>query len=298
VGVKRLNNNIRRLIKVEIKTIGVIGAGTMGSGIAQVAAEAGFKVIMRDIEDSFVERGIKNISKNLGRAVEKGKKSQDEADQIAGRISGTSLLDDLKEADLIIEAVVENMELKKELYGELDRVCSPDTVFASNTSGLSITEMASATKRHEKVVGMHFFNPVPVMKLVEVIKGAATSEETFNLIMEISKKLGKEPIAVNEAPLFVVNRILVPMINEAAYVLMEGVAGAEDIDKGMMLGANHPIGPLALADLVGIDVLLAVQDTLYKETGDSKYRACPLIRKMVRAGHLGRKSGKGFYSYS
>ncbi|MBW6494325.1 MAG: 3-hydroxybutyryl-CoA dehydrogenase [Burkholderiaceae bacterium] len=283
---------------MEIKTIGVIGAGTMGSGIAQVAAEAGFKVIMRDIEDSFVERGIKNISKNLGRAVEKGKKSQDEADQIAGRISGTSLLDDLKEADLIIEAVVENMELKKELYGELDRVCSPDTVFASNTSGLSITEMASATKRHEKVVGMHFFNPVPVMKLVEVIKGAATSEETFNLIMEISKKLGKEPIAVNEAPLFVVNRILVPMINEAAYVLMEGVAGAEDIDKGMMLGANHPIGPLALADLVGIDVLLAVQDTLYKETGDSKYRACPLIRKMVRAGHLGRKSGKGFYSYS
>ncbi|MDW7730716.1 MAG: 3-hydroxybutyryl-CoA dehydrogenase [Bacillota bacterium] len=281
-----------------MKTIGVIGAGTMGSGIAQVAAEAGFKVIMRDIEDSFVERGIKNISKNLDRAVEKGKKSQDEADQIAGRISGTSLLDDLKEADLIIEAVVENMELKKELYGELDRVCSPDTVFASNTSGLSITEMASATKRHEKVVGMHFFNPVPVMKLVEVIKGAATSEETFNLIMEISKKLGKEPIAVNEAPLFVVNRILVPMINEAAYVLMEGVAGAEDIDKGMMLGANHPIGPLALADLVGIDVLLAVQDTLYKETGDSKYRACPLIRKMVRAGHLGRKSGKGFYSYS
>ena len=283
---------------MEIKTIGVIGAGTMGSGIAQVAAEAGFEVIMRDIEDNFVHRGMSNINKNLGRAVDKGKKSKEEAEEIVGRVRGTTNLEDLKEADLIIEAVIENMDMKKELYGELDRVCGPDTVFASNTSGLSITEMASATKRPDKVVGMHFFNPVPVMKLVEVIMGASTSKETFQLIMEISRKMGKEPIAVNEAPLFVVNRILVPMINEAAFVLMEGVAGPEDIDKGMMLGANHPIGPLALADLVGLDVLLAVQDTLYKETGDSKYRACPLIRKMVRAGHLGRKSGKGFYSYS
>lgn len=283
---------------MEIKTIGVIGAGTMGSGIAQVAAEAGFEVIMRDIEDNFVHRGMSNINKNLGRAVDKGKKSKEEADAIVGRVRGTTNLEDLKAADLVIEAVIENMDMKKELYGELDRVCGPDTVFASNTSGLSITEMASATKRPGKVVGMHFFNPVPVMKLVEVIMGASTSKETFQLIMEISRKLGKEPIAVNEAPLFVVNRILVPMINEAAFVLMEDVAGPEDIDKGMMLGANHPIGPLALADLVGLDVLLAVQDTLYKETGDSKYRACPLIRKMVRAGHLGRKSGKGFYSYS
>lgn len=283
---------------MEIKTIGVIGAGTMGSGIAQVAAEAGFEVIMRDIEDNFVHRGMSNINKNLGRAVDKGKKSKEEAEAIVGRVRGTTNLEDLKAADLVIEAVIENMEMKKELYGELDRVCGPDTVFASNTSGLSITEMASATKRPGKVVGMHFFNPVPVMKLVEVIMGASTSKETFQLIMEISRKLGKEPIAVNEAPLFVVNRILVPMINEAAFVLMEGVAGPEDIDKGMMLGANHPIGPLALADLVGLDVLLAVQDTLYKETGDSKYRACPLIRKMVRAGHLGRKSGRGFYSYS
>ena len=282
---------------MEIKTIGVIGAGTMGSGIAQVAAEAGFEVIMRDIEDNFVHRGMSNINKNLGRAVDKGKKSKEEAEAIVGRVRGTTNIEDLKAADLVIEAVIENMDMKKELYGELDRVCGPDTVFASNTSGLSITEMASATKRPDKVVGMHFFNPVPVMKLVEVIMGASTSEETFQLIMEISRKMGKEPIAVNEAPLFVVNRILVPMINEAAFVLMEGVAGPEDIDKGMMLGANHPIGPLALADLVGLDVLLAVQDTLYKETGDSKYRACPLIRKMVRAGHLGRKSGKGFYSY-
>ena len=283
---------------MEIKTIGVIGAGTMGSGIAQVAAEAGFDVVMRDIEDNFVHRGMSAINKNMGRAVEKGKKTSEEAEEIVGRIRGTTNLEDLKDADLVIEAVIENMELKRELYTDLDRICKPETVIASNTSGLSITEMASVTGRPDKVVGMHFFNPVPVMKLVEVIMGASTSKETFQLIMDISRKLGKEPIAVNEAPLFVVNRILVPMINEAAFVLMEGVAGAEDIDKGMMLGANHPIGPLALADLVGLDVLLAVQDTLYSETGDSKYRACPLIRKMVRAGHLGRKSGRGFYDYS
>ncbi|MDZ4132729.1 MAG: 3-hydroxybutyryl-CoA dehydrogenase [Dethiobacteria bacterium] len=280
-----------------MKTIGVIGAGTMGNGIAQVAAEAGFDVIMRDIEDNFVHRGMSTINKNLGRAVDKGKKSKEEAEEIISRIRGTTNLEDLKNADLVIEAVIENMELKRELYKDLDRICPPDTVIASNTSGLSITEMASVTKRQDKVVGMHFFNPVPVMKLVEVIMGAATSKDTFQLIMDVARKMGKEPIAVNEAPLFVVNRILVPMINEAAFVLMEGVAGAEDIDKGMMLGANHPIGPLALADLVGIDVLLAVQDTLYAETGDSKYRACPLIRKMVRAGHLGRKSGRGFYKY-
>ncbi|MGM0689584.1 MAG: 3-hydroxybutyryl-CoA dehydrogenase, partial [Bacillota bacterium] len=270
-----------------MKTIGVVGAGTMGSGIAQAAAEAGFKVIMRDIEESFVERGLGIIKKNLGRAVEKGKKSKEEAGQIVGHVRGTINLEDIKDADLVIEAVIENMDLKKELYKELDRICPPEIVLASNTSGLSITEMASATARPDKVVGMHFFNPVPVMKLVEVIKGASTSDETFQLIMELARRMGKEPIAVNEAPLFVVNRILLPMINEATFVLMEGVAVAEDIDKGMILGANHPIGPLALADLVGIDVLLAVQDTLYRETGDSKYRACPLIRKMVRAGHLG-----------
>ncbi len=282
---------------MDVKKIGVLGAGTMGSGIAQVAAEAGFAVVMRDVEEGFVQRGLKTIEKNLNRAVEKGKKTKEDANEVLNRIQGTTSLAEFKDVDLVIEAVIENMGLKKELYKELDQTCPPQTVLASNTSGLSITEMASVTGRPEKVVGMHFFNPVPVMKLVEVIKGAATSEETFKLIMEVSAKMGKEPIAVNEAPLFVVNRILVPMINEAAYVLMEGVAGPEDIDKGMMLGANHPIGPLALADLVGLDVLLAVQDTLYRETGDSKYRACPLIRKMVRAGHLGRKSGKGFYSY-
>lgn len=282
---------------MEVRTIGVVGAGTMGSGIAQVAAEAGLPVILRDIDEKFVRRGLGIINKNLGRAVEKGRKTKGEAAEIADRIRGTVDLSELKEADLVIEAVVEDIELKKKLYSDMDKICRPETVLASNTSGLSITEMASATVRPEKVIGMHFFNPVPVMKLVEVTRGAATGEDTFNLIMDTARKLGKEPIAVNEAPLFVVNRILVPMINEAAYVLMEGIASAEDIDKGMMLGANHPIGPLALADLVGIDVLLAVQDTLYKETGDSKYRPCPLIRKLVRAGHLGRKSGQGFYSY-
>ncbi len=282
---------------MDIKTIGVLGAGTMGSGIAQVASEAGFNVIMRDIEDSFVNKGMSAINKNLGRAVDKGKKSKEEAEEIIGRISGTTNLEDLSDADLVIEAVIENIELKKEIYKDLDRICKPKAVLASNTSGLSITEMASATNRPGQVVGMHFFNPAPVMKLVEVVNGAETTKETFQLIMDLSRKMGKEPIAVNEAPLFVVNRILMPMINEAAYVFMEGVASAEDIDKGMALGANHPIGPLALGDLVGIDVLLAVQETLYKETGDSKYRPCPLIRKMVRAGHLGRKTGRGFYKY-
>jgi 3-hydroxybutyryl-CoA dehydrogenase len=282
---------------MEIKTIAVIGAGTMGNGIAQVAAEAGFTVIMRDLEEPFVQRGLATIKKNLGRAVEKGKKSQADADAVLGRIRGTIDLGDLKDADLVIEAVVENMPLKKELYAQLEAICKPEAILASNTSGLSITEMAAATKRPEKVVGMHFFNPVPVMKLVEVIKGAETADTTYDTAMELSRKLGKEPITVNEAPLFVVNRILVPMINEAAFVLMEGIASAEDIDRGMMLGANHPIGPLALADLVGLDVLLAVMDTLYLETGDSKYRTCPLIRKLVRAGHFGRKTGRGFYTY-
>lgn len=282
---------------MNIKTVGVIGAGTMGNGIAQIAAESGFNVIMRDIEEAFVDRGLKAINKNLKRAVDKGKKSEAEAAEITGRIKGTVKAEDLAEAELIIEAAVEKMELKKKIFKELDEVCGNDVIFASNTSGLSITEMASVTGRSQKVIGMHFFNPVPVMKLVEVIKGNDTSEETFEITMELSKKLGKEPIAINEAPLFAVNRILCPMINEAAFTLMEGVASAEDIDKGMVLGANHPIGPLALADLVGLDTLLLVLDTLYSETGDSKYRPCPLIRKLVRAGHYGRKTGRGFYSY-
>lgn len=282
----------------EIKTIGVVGAGIMGAGIAQVAAQAGYQVVMRDIEDRFVEKGLASIKKGIGRLVEKGKMAQDEADAILSRIKGTTDLNDLKEADYVCEAIIEQLEAKQELYRQLDGICRPEVIFASNTSGLSITAMAAATQRPDKVVGMHFFNPVPLMKLVELIKGADTSEETFATARELAIKWGKEPITVNEAPLFAVNRILCPMINEAIFVLQEGIASAEDIDKGLKLGASHPIGPLALADLIGLDTLLFVIETLYRETGDSKYRPAPLLRKMVRAGRLGRKTGRGFYDYT
>ena len=283
---------------MEIKKIGVIGAGLMGSGIAQMAAQSGFQVNLMDVEQRFVDKGLNAIDKNLKRMTEKGKMEAGEAEAVRSRIKGTlSLSEAASDVDVTIEAVIEKMELKKSVYEELDRVASPSTIFATNTSGLSITAMAAVTARPDRFVGMHFFNPVPVMKLVEVIRGYGTSDETVNVIKDLARKMGKTAIEVLEAPGFVVNRILVPMITEAIFVLQEGLASAAEIDEGMKLGANHPMGPLALADLIGLDTLLSVQQHLYEEFADPKYRPSTLLRKMVRAGHLGRKSGKGFYDY-
>ncbi len=284
---------------MEIKKIAVIGAGLMGAGIAQVAAQAGFEVSLVDIEQRFLDKGLGTIQKNLDRAVSKGKMEAADAEAVRGRVTGSlSLAEAAKDADVVIEAVIEKMELKKSVFGELEQSAKESAIFASNTSALSITELATATNRPERFIGMHFFNPVPVMKLVEVIRGYSTSDETVAVIKELTEKMGKTGIEVSEAPGFVVNRILVPMITEAIFALQEGLATPQEIDQGMKLGANHPIGPLALADLVGLDTLLLVQQNLYDEFADSKYRPPALLKKMVRAGHLGRKTGKGFYDYT
>ncbi|MBI4962068.1 MAG: 3-hydroxybutyryl-CoA dehydrogenase [Desulfomonile tiedjei] len=278
--------------------IGVIGAGLMGSGIAQVAAQTGFQVSLMDVEQRFVDKGLATIDKNLKRMIDKGKMEASEADAVRSRIKGTlSLGEAASDVDVTIEAVIEKMDLKRSVYKELDGIAKPSTIFATNTSGLSITAMAAVTSRPDRFIGMHFFNPVPAMKLVEVIRGYGTSDETVKVIKTLAQKMGKTAIEVVEAPGFVVNRILVPMINEAIFALQEGLASAAEIDEGMKLGANHPMGPLALADLVGLDTLLNVQQHLYEEFADPKYRPPTLLRKMVRAGHLGRKSGKGFYDY-
>ena len=282
---------------MEIRKICVLGAGLMGNGIAQVCAQAGFQVSMRDIEQRFIDGGMNTIRKNLSRDVEKGRRTQEEADTILSRIKPTL---DLKEAagdaDVVVEVIVEVMDVKKKVYGELETVVPPHCLFFTNTSGLSITEMAAITKRPDRFIGTHFFNPVPVMRLLEVIKGYETSGETLEIAKAWGKKLGKEVIVVNEAPAFAVNRILCIMLNEAFFALGEGVASAEDIDKGMMLGCNHPIGPLALSDLVGNDTLLHIMEGMHRELGD-KYKPAPLLRQLVRAGRLGRKTGKGVFEY-
>ncbi len=282
---------------MEVRKIGVVGAGQMGSGIAQVAAQAGYEVVLLDVSEGVLARGLERIRSSLGRFLEKGRLSQEEHDQALGRIRQSLLLEDLKDADLVIEAIVEDEGAKKELFARLGALVKPEAILASNTSSIPITALARASGRPERFIGMHFFNPVPLMRLVEVIRGQLTSDETRTTVVEVARRMGKEPVEVQDYPGFVSNRLLMPMINEAVQVLMEGVATQEAIDQVMRLGMNHPMGPLELADLIGLDTCLAIMEVLHRGLGEDKYRPSPLLRRMVQAGLLGRKTGRGFYTY-
>ena len=283
---------------MEIKTLGVVGAGQMGAGIAQVASASGLSVVMSDIKDAFLEKGFAAIEKSLGRMVKKEKISEEDQKAILGRIEGTTSIDDMAMADFVVEAATEEEALKLQIFRSLDEFCKQGVILSSNTSSISITKIAGATQRPGNVIGMHFMNPVPMMKLVESINGLATAEETYQITKDLALKLGKTPVPANDFPGFISNRILMPMINEAIYALFEDVGKAEDIDQVMKLGMNHPMGPLALADLIGLDTVLAVLEVLKSGLGDDKYRPCPLLRKYVDAGWLGQKTGKGFYNYT
>ncbi len=282
---------------MSVTTVGVIGAGQMGGGVAQVAAQAGVNVLLNDVSDDFVKRGFSAIERNLDRMIQRGRFKPDERDRILKRIDVTSKLDDLRHADFVIEAVVENEDAKISLFQKLDQVCPPHVIFASNTSSISITRMGARTTRADRFIGMHFMNPAPAMRLVEIIRGLATSQETYEATRTLAERLGKNTMTAEDFPGFIVNRILLPMINEGIYTLYEGVGGVIDIDTAMKLGTNQPMGPLELADLIGLDTCLAIMEVMHRVFGDDKYRPCPLLKKYVDAGYLGRKAGRGFYTY-